>query len=133
MKRDEEWARERFSRARVARLATVAADGAPRVVPIVFAVTGGVLITAVDHKPKSTTRLRRLDDIEANPTVSVLVDEYAEGWDQLWWARADGVATVHESYDLGPLVAKYPDYREQPPQGPVIAVEVTRWSGWSAR
>lgn len=133
MRRDEEWARERFSRARVAHLATVAANGAPRVVPIVFAVTGGVLVTAVDHKPKSTTRLRRLDDIQANPTVSVLVDEYAEDWDQLWWARADGVATVHESYDLGSLVAKYVDYREQPPRGPVIAVEVTRWSGWSAR
>ncbi|MEU0312831.1 TIGR03668 family PPOX class F420-dependent oxidoreductase [Nocardioides sp. NPDC006273] len=133
MKRDEEWARERFASARVARLATVAADGTPRVVPIVFTVAGGVLITAVDHKPKSTTRLRRLDDIAANPRVSVLVDEYADDWDQLWWARADGVARVHESYDLEPLVAKYADYREQPPQGPVIAVEVTRWSGWSAR
>lgn len=133
MKHDEEWARERFSLARVARLATVAADGAPRAVPIVFAVAGGVLITAVDHKPKSTTRLRRLDDIAANPRVSVLVDEYAEDWDQLWWARADGVARVHEIYDLAPLVAKYGHYREQPPEGPVIAVEVTRWSGWSAR
>lgn len=133
MRRDEEWARERFSRAQVARLATVATDGTPRVVPIVFAVAGGVLVTAVDHKPKSTTRLRRLDDIGANPAVSVLVDEYAEDWDQLWWARADGMARVHDSYDLEPLVAKYADYRERPPRGPVIAIDVTRWSGWSAR
>lgn len=133
MRHEQEWVRERFASARVARLATVAADGTPRVVPIVFAVAGGVLITAVDHKPKSTTRLRRLDDIAANPRVSALVDEYVDDWDQLWWARADGVATVHESYDLEPLVAKYADYREQSPQGPVIAVEVTRWSGWSAR
>jgi PPOX class probable F420-dependent enzyme len=133
VRRDEEWVRERFALARVARLATVAADGTPRVVPIVFAVAGGVLITAVDHKPKSTMRLRRLDDIAANPRVSVLVDEYADDWDQLWWARVDGVGRVHESYDLEPLVAKYADYREQPPQGPVIAIEVTRWSGWSAR
>lgn len=133
MRRDEGWARERFASARVARLATVAADGTPRVVPIVFAVADGVLITAVDHKPKSTTRLRRLDDIAADPRVSVLVDEYVDDWDQLWWARVDGVARVHESYDVEPLIAKYADYREQSPQGPVIAVEVTRWSGWSAR
>ncbi|MFD7078318.1 TIGR03668 family PPOX class F420-dependent oxidoreductase [Nocardioides sp. NPDC057577] len=133
VRRDEEWARVRFARARVARLATVSADGTPRVVPIVFALAGGVLMTAVDHKPKSTTRLRRLDDIAANPAVSVLVDEYDDDWDQLWWARADGVASVHESYDLAPLVAKYADYRERPPAGPVVAVEVTRWSGWSSQ
>ncbi|SDL31692.1 PPOX class probable F420-dependent enzyme, Rv0121 family [Nocardioides sp. YR527] len=133
MRREEQWARERFADARVARLATVSADAAPRIVPIVFAVAGDVLVTAVDHKPKSTTRLRRLEDIAANPRVAVLVDRYDDDWDQLWWARADGVASVHETYDLAPLVAKYADYRERPPAGPVIAVEVTRWSGWSSQ
>ncbi|MFJ9390134.1 TIGR03668 family PPOX class F420-dependent oxidoreductase [Nocardioides sp. NPDC101246] len=133
MRREEQWARERFADARVARLATVSADAVPRIVPIVFAVAGDVLVTAVDHKPKSTTRLRRLEDIAANPRVAVLVDRYDDDWSQLWWARADGVASVHETYDLAPLVAKYADYRERPPAGPVIAVEVTRWSGWSSQ
>lgn len=133
MRQDAEWARARFARARVARLATVRADGTPRIVPIVFAVAGGVLLTAVDHKSKSTTRLARLTDIEANPGVAVLVDEYAEDWPQLWWARADGRARVEEEYDVGPLVEKYADhYLGRPPMGPVIVVEVDRWSGWSA-
>ena len=132
MRHDEQWARERFAEARVARLATVSADGSPRIVPIVFALAGAEILTAVDHKPKSTTRLRRLEDIAANPAVSLLADAYDDDWSQLWWARADGIARVHRSYDLGPLVAKYADYREHRPAGPVIVIEVTRWSGWSA-
>ncbi|MFI5623423.1 TIGR03668 family PPOX class F420-dependent oxidoreductase [Nocardioides sp. NPDC051685] len=132
MRHDEQWARERFADARVARLATVSADGAPRIVPTVFALADEEILTAVDHKPKSTTRLRRLQDIAAHPAVSLLADAYDDDWSQLWWARADGVARVHETYDLGPLVAKYADYRERPPAGPVIVIEVTRWSGWSA-
>ena len=132
MRHEEQWARQRFAEARVARLATVSAEGTPRIVPVVFVLAGEVILTAVDDKPKSTTRLRRLEDIAANPAVSLLVDAYDEDWSQLWWARADGVARVHPTYDLDPLVAKYADYREQPPAGPVIVIEVTRWSGWSA-
>ncbi|MDH2413647.1 TIGR03668 family PPOX class F420-dependent oxidoreductase [Nocardioides sp. CER19] len=131
MRRGPEWARERFATARVARLATVAPDGSPYVVPVVFAVDGDALLTAVDHKPKSTTRLRRLANIAANPRVSLLVDVYDDDWSQLWWARADGTAQVHESYDLAPLVARYDAYRATPPTGPVIVVSVERWSGWS--
>jgi PPOX class probable F420-dependent enzyme len=125
------WARERFEQSPVARLATVSADGVPHVVPVVFVVAANRVISAVDHKPKSTTALRRLDNIAANPAVSLLVDHYDEDWSQLWWARADGRARVHEAYDLRALVARYPQYREQPPSGPVIVVEVERWSGWS--
>ena len=47
-------------RERVARLATVGPDGRPHVVPICFALDGDTLYTAVDSKPKSTRRLRRL-------------------------------------------------------------------------
>jgi len=132
VRHEEQWARQRFAEARVARLATVSAEGTPRIVPVVFVLAGEVILTAVDDKPKSTPRLRRLEDIAANPAVSLLVDAYDEDWSQLWWARADGAARVHPTYDLDPLVAKYADYREQPPAGPVIVIEVTRWSGWSA-
>lgn len=132
MRHEEQWARERFAGARVARLATASADGVPLIVPIVFALVGDVILTAVDHKPKSTTRLRRAENIEANPAVSVLVDAYDDDWSQLWWARADGVARVHATYDLAPLVARYAGYRDRPPAGPVIVIDVRRWSGWSA-
>ena len=133
MRHDEEWARERFAQAKVARLATVSGDGSPHLVPMVFAVDETRLVSAVDDKPKSTTDLRRLDNIAVNPFVSVLVDHYDDAnWTQLWWARADGWGRIYAEYDLTALIARYAQYREQPPAGPVIVIEVDHWSGWSA-
>jgi PPOX class probable F420-dependent enzyme len=126
-------ARERFAAARIARLATVSADGSPHLVPVVFAVVGDQIVTAVDHKPKTTIRLRRLANIAAEPRVSLLADEYDEDWARLWWARADGCARVVADHDLAPLVARYPQYRDRVPDGPVILIDVERWSGWAAR
>src|ERR1700722_1842677 len=87
-------ARQRLVTARVARLATVSAAGQPHLVPVTFAADAGTIYTAVDRKPKSTTRLRRLANIAENPRVTLLADHYADDWTQLWWARADGHATV---------------------------------------
>ena len=128
-------ARERFANARVARLATVSADHVPHLVPFTFVVLNDLIVHAVDHKPKSSTNLRRLRNIAANPHVSALVDDYAEDWTQLWWARADGDAEIWPAAEndvLDALAAKYPHYRETRPTGPIVAIRVTRWSGWSA-
>ncbi|MFG1947367.1 TIGR03668 family PPOX class F420-dependent oxidoreductase [Nonomuraea sp. NPDC048826] len=132
---DAETARRRFAGGRVARLATVGAEGRPRLVPVTFAVVGDRVVTAVDHKPKRTADLRRLRDIRANPCVSLLVDHYEDDWARLWWARADGTAAVAEdgpdrAAALDALVEKYGQYREHRPAGPVILVEISRWSGW---
>jgi PPOX class probable F420-dependent enzyme len=119
----------------VARLATVSPAGEPHLVPVVFAVVGSTVVTAVDHKPKSTTRLRRLANIASSPAVCLLVDEYDEDWAQLWWARADGAARVVASAPgelVEALLARYPQYAEHRPAGPFILVDVRRWSGWSA-
>jgi len=127
----------RFGAARVARLATTDADGSPHLVPVVFALVGETVWTAVDAKPKTTTALRRLDNVRAHPAVSLLVDHYADDWATLWWIRADGVATVLDVDEgragLDALTAKYPQYLENPPPGPVLRVDVTRWVSWSAR
>ena len=133
----------RFTQSPVARLATVTPDGIPHLVPVVFAVDGDpegdrdVVYTAVDAKPKTTQRLRRLANIESNPQVSLLVDHYADDWTQLWWVRADGVAAIHSDgepmhagYRL--LRAKYPQYQSVPLNGPVITVRVRRWTSWHA-
>jgi PPOX class probable F420-dependent enzyme len=119
----------------VARLATVSASGMPHLVPVTFALRGDTLAIAVDHKPKRTTDLKRLRNIEANPRVSLLVDHYDDDWDRLWWVRADGTARVapNDEERVGWLVAKYPQYAETAPAGPVILVEVTTWRSWSAR
>jgi PPOX class probable F420-dependent enzyme len=133
-------ARRRLASARVARLATADADGRPHVVPFVFALDGDTLWSAVDRKPKTTTALRRLANIEANPAVAVLADHYDDAdWAALWWVRADGRGRVVAAGSpegrraLELLAARYPQYREAPPVGPVLAVEVARWVGWSAR
>lgn len=129
--------RGRFACAPVARLATVTPGGVPHLVPVGFALRDDTVYTAVDAKPKTTQRLRRLANIEDNPRVSLLVDHYAADWTQLWWVRADGVATIHRDgaemqrgYDL--LRAKYPQYQSVALTGPVIAVVVHRWVAWQA-
>jgi PPOX class probable F420-dependent enzyme len=130
-------ARERFASSPVAQLATAGADGVPHLVPVVFAVSNDVIYTAVDAKRKSTHRLRRMANIEANPTVSLIVDHYDDDWSQLWWARADGAAEIHYSGDemataYFELRRKYVQYERLALDGPVITVTVARWSGWQA-
>jgi PPOX class probable F420-dependent enzyme len=124
----------RFAASPVARLATVSADGAPHLVPIVFAVDGDTIYSAVDGKPKRSRNLRRLANIAAEPRVSVLVDAYSPDWSQLWWVRADGICTVVDSSARAAeaLRAKYPQYRQVPLDGPFLHIAVTRWSSWDA-
>jgi PPOX class probable F420-dependent enzyme len=135
---DTEQVRERFDRARVARLATLDAAGPrPHLVPVTFARVGNqTLVTAVDQKPKRTPALRRLRNIAANPRVCVLADHYEDDWTRLWWVRADGVARIGEAAEepaaLAALVARYPQYTGRPPGGPVIVISVERWVGWAA-
>jgi PPOX class probable F420-dependent enzyme len=126
-------ARAQFATARHGYLATADAHGQPHVVPICFALDGDMLYTAIDHKPKQTTKLKRLANIAANPQVSVLADHYEDEWTNLWWVRADGVAQVldTERHAIELLRDRYEPYRTEPPQGPVIAIAVRRWSGWS--
>jgi PPOX class probable F420-dependent enzyme len=134
--RESDRYRERVASARVARLATVDREGRPHLVPICFALAGDTLYTAVDEKPKRSRRLKRLANIEADPHVAVLVDHYEEDWSRLWWTRLDGVARVLEAGDerdgaLALLAEKYDQYRREPPTGPVIAIRVENWRGWS--
>ncbi|WP_228817762.1 TIGR03668 family PPOX class F420-dependent oxidoreductase [Nocardia transvalensis] len=141
---DEATAVARFRAARVARLATVGAAGQPHLVPVTFAIapdspdTGHpVVVTAIDHKPKTTTNLRRLRNIAANDRVSILADAYDEDWERLWWVRLDGTARIlTDGVDRGAaidwLIAKYPQYQANSPQGPVIRIDVDAIRGWSS-
>jgi PPOX class probable F420-dependent enzyme len=134
---DLEVMRRLVGEARVGRLATIDPDGRPNLVPIVYALEGDLLFSAVDRKPKESRRLRRLSNIRARPDVTVLVDHYDEDWDRIWWVRVRGPARVVEE---GPdrdravamLVEKYPKYRAEPPDGPAILVETVDWRGWAS-
>lgn len=160
----EEAARERFAAARVARLGTVGHDGRPHLVPVTFALdrrgrrdTGPddssgpddgssqedssspkgtyLVYIAIDHKPKTTTNLRRLRNIRENPSVALLADHYDEDWRQLWWVRVDGLARIveagqHREHPLDVLARKYPQYQSTRPAGPVIVISAERFTGW---
>jgi PPOX class probable F420-dependent enzyme len=130
---------DRFAASVVARLATVGDDGAPHIVPITFVATQQRIHTPVDHKPKRTTRLRRLANIAHDPRVSVLADHYEDDWRNLWWVRVDGVATVlsagsnAHSEASRSLAAKYDEYRTTPIAGPIIEIAALHWSSWAAQ
>ena len=127
--------RARVAQAEVGRLATVTAGGRPHLVPCCFALSGDIVYSAVDQKPKSTRHLQRLTNLRGNPYAALLVDHYDDDWSSLWWVRADGTGRI---LDAGPdvahaialLVAKYDQYRQAPPAGPVIALDVMAWRGW---
>jgi PPOX class probable F420-dependent enzyme len=120
----------------VARLASVTGTGTPHIVPITFALDGDHIYSAVDGKQKTTRNLARLRHIQARPQVAVLADHYDEDWSALWWVRADGRASIlaEPGATAGPLrllAGRYPQYRHAPPAGPVIFIQVDRWTGWS--
>jgi PPOX class probable F420-dependent enzyme len=128
--------RDQAEAAPVARLATVDGAGRPHLVPCCFAFAGDTAYSVVDHKPKRSPALRRLDNIRANPAVSLLVDHYEDDWSRLWWVRFDGRARL---LDDGPehasaialLCAKYDQYRATPPSGTVIAIDVKDVRSWA--
>lgn len=127
----------RAASARSGHLATVRPDGTPHVVVVTFALAGGKVVTAVDHKPKSTDRLQRVVNVEANRSASLLVDHYDEDWSRLWWVRIDGRAAIHREGEIhsnavDALVAKYPQYADRPPEGPVIAIAQDRVTSWES-
>ena len=127
----------RLAAARVARLATTDPDGRPHLVPIVFALEGETLYSAVDRKPKRSQKLRRIENARARPEVTILVDHYEEDWERLWWIRLRGRARVLDDGEerergLELLREKYPQYRAEPPDGPVLAVDVTEVREWTS-
>jgi PPOX class probable F420-dependent enzyme len=127
----------RVTAARVGRLATVDSDGHPHLVPVCFVAIADVIYSAIDDKPKRGGPLRRLANISATGRASLLIDEYAEDWSQLWWIRLDGAARIvndpiEAQRAITALIGKYRQYEQHPPRGPVIAIEVARHNAWSA-
>ncbi len=107
--------------ARVAHLATASPDGVPHIVPVCFALDGDIVYSAIDAKPKRVPprKLRRVQNILANPRAMLLVDRYEEDWSRLRYilirARADLLVDGPEwAGALRLLREKYPQYRSMP-------------------
>src|SRR6187399_2194141 len=120
----------------VGRLATVSQAGQPHAVPVTFAVLDDRVVIGIDEKPKSTTDLKRLRNIRENGRVAVIWDRYDDDWHELWWVRADGEASVEEEGSFwdrswAALNDKYPQYEGRSHDGPVIVIDVDKWSGWA--
>lgn len=132
---DIDLARQRVQVARVGHLGTVTENGRAHLVPCCFVLQGDVVYTAVDAKPKSTLALRRIDNIVARRSVSLLVDHYEEDWSALWWVRLDGAGRLLSSDDeiesaKRALAVKYIQYQDLAIPGPVIGLDVETWRSW---
>jgi len=126
--------------ARVARLATRDPEGRPHVVPVCYAYDGRAVYTAVDQKPKRTSpeRLARVRNIRACPDVVLLLDQYDEDWDKLWYILVRGHGEIlptgeEQRQALQQLRAKYEQYLSLdllPVDAPVIRIKPTEIVSW---
>jgi PPOX class probable F420-dependent enzyme len=109
-------------------------------VPVCFAVVARVVATPVDRvKPKETTELARLRNLEHDARATLLCEHWdREDWSRLWWVRAHLVR--RPDHDVGArqrdecehaLREKYPQYRRTE-FADVVLLDVTTVVGWSA-
>ncbi|HLI85138.1 MAG TPA: TIGR03668 family PPOX class F420-dependent oxidoreductase [Bryobacteraceae bacterium] len=133
--------RKVLRQARVARLATVDNKKQPHLVPVCFAFDGKVFYTAMDRKPKrvSGERLARLRNIQTEPRVALLIDEYGEDWSRLWYVLIRGRAKLlpeaahrERAGAIRKLRAKYPQYAGGmlADDAPVIRITPQRITSW---
>ncbi len=109
-------------------------------VPVVYVVDeDGVVGIPVDRvKPKSSSRLQRERNLEADPRATLLIEHWdREDWSRLWWVRAElrwqGDAAAERVRDLAARLARaYPQYHDQPFTR-VLVLRVVAASGWAAR
>jgi PPOX class probable F420-dependent enzyme len=132
------WAQDLLVAARVARLGLLDDEGCPRVLPVTFALHGGSLWTAVDSKPKRDPAREpaRVGFLRRNPQAALTVDRYEDDWSRLAWVQVLGTVTLLAPADapeaLAALTAKYTQYVEQPPPGPLLRMDPRRALCWSA-
>ena len=123
---------------RVGRLATADAEGAPHVVPVCYAFDGHLIYSALDLKPKRVPwrRLKRVRNIEVNPSVALVIDRYSEDWSQLAYVLIRGVADIVETGEeqgrgVSLLRARYPQYDALLAEGrPVLRITPDRVVSW---
>ena len=130
------WALELLEESRVGRLGMTDDGGAPRVLPVTFAVHAGSLWTVVDNKPKRAGEPARVRWLRARPAAALTVDHYDDDWSRLAWVQVLGevgvldVAPAHDA--VAALAAKYAQYVDDPPPGPLLRLVPRRVLCWSA-
>jgi PPOX class probable F420-dependent enzyme len=132
------WARDLLERSRVGRLGLIDDSGAPRVLPVTYAVSGTRLVSAIDHKPKRVAgeELARVRWLRSRPRAALTVDFYEDDWSTLAWVQALGdvrlLDAVAEPDAVDALVERYEAYRARRPSGLLLSLEPTRLVWWRA-
>jgi PPOX class probable F420-dependent enzyme len=127
-----------LAESRVGRLGLVDDDGAPRVLPVTYAIDGETLVTAVDQKPKLRhgEELARVRWLRARPAAALTVDHYDDDWSALAWVQALGAVRVLDAASspdaIAALTGRYEPYRSDPPAGPLLVLEPDRLLWWRA-
>jgi len=124
---------------RVARLATVDAEGHPHIVPVCYAFDGIRFYIPLDEKPKRVdeSKLRRVRNIEAQHEASLLIDQYDDDWSRLGYVLVNGHAGLLQPADplhaqaLLLLRERYVQYRTMKLERHMVIVitpgRVTSW------
>lgn len=130
------WVVELLERERVGRLAFLDADDRPRALPVTFCLFEGAIWSAIDDKPKRSAEPARVRYLRRRPDASLVVDVYDDDWSRLRWVQVSGAIAVVEARGheraLGALAAKYSQYSERRPRGPLLRLSVDRLRCWRA-
>ena len=127
---------------RVARLATADGDGRPAVIPICYAFDGECFYSPIDEKPKRVAprQLKRVRNIETNPHIALVIDDYAEDWSQLAYVLVTGLADIiqpgtdEHARAVALLRDKYPQYQAMAiDERMLIKITPTRIKHWQAQ
>ena len=132
---------ELIERARLARLATIDSEFKPHLVPVVFVFDGNHFFIPVDEKRKTAKpeKLKRIRNIQDNPNVALLIDEYSEDWTKLAFVMIQGKASVasktegniqvREAYKK--LMTKYIQYQKVGVGEMCIIITPKKVASWS--
>lgn len=135
-------ARDRLVRHDHGVLCTVHPERGVDAVPVVYAVGErmgdayvGVPIDRV--KPKTSSKLQRERNLEADPRATLLVDHWdRHDWSQLWWVRAELAWHGEPPDDLtaalaAELARRYRQYRDEPFDR-ILVLRIVGLTGWAA-
>jgi PPOX class probable F420-dependent enzyme len=128
------WAQSMLRSERVARLAYLDGDDLPRVLPVVFAIADDAVWGLIDTKPKRTPEPARVRWLRRRPEVAFCVDVYDDAWQRLAWVQLLGRVALLDLAEgpaaLDALRARYPQYRERTPPGPLLRLDLERALWW---
>jgi PPOX class probable F420-dependent enzyme len=118
-------------------LATLNHTRGADLVPACFAIDGDRVAIPVDSvKPKGSTALGRIRNLERDPRAALLVERWdAADWSRLWWVRVLLVRTTEPPERVvvleAALRARYPQYASAP-FVEILTFRIDHIGGWAA-